>query len=124
MIFLTQINTYTEIMYSEIIQTHPPNVPHFDPAGILYLSSKASFSHNAIDMSGYGSGDAYASTSAPERTPFAQFRHSSQETGLYQTGIYVNEYGHEMSRGRIPKKLNFAGYFQKNKSSARKVAQV
>lgn len=51
MIFLTQINTYTEIMYSEIIQTHPPNVPHFDPAGILYLSSKASFSHNAIDIS-------------------------------------------------------------------------
>lgn len=55
-------------MYSKIIQAHPPNVPHFDPAGILYPSLKASFSHNAIDTSGYGTRTVYASTSAPERT--------------------------------------------------------
>ena len=53
-----------------------------------------------------------------------QFRHSSHEIGLYQIGIYVNEYCQETSRRCIPKKLSFAIYFQENKSSAGKATQV
>lgn len=109
MVFLTQINIYMEIVHSKIIQTHSQNVPHFDVAGFVYLSSEVSFSYNSIDMSGYDTRAVFVSASVPERSPSAQFRQSLHETGLYQIGIYVNEYSLGMSRRCIPSKLNFAG---------------
>ena len=125
-IFLTQINTYTEIMHSEIIQTHPPNVPRSAPAGFPHLHSEESFSHNSIDRRGYSIRAVFVPTSVPERKKkiSVQFRHSSHEIGLYQIGVYVNEYCQETSRRCIPKKLSFARYFKENKSSAGKATQV
>lgn len=128
-IFLTQINAYTEIMHSEIIQTHPPNVPRSAPAGFPHLRSDESFSHNLIDRRGYSFRAVFVPTSVPERKKktkktSVQFRHSSHEIGLYQIGIYVNEYCQEMSRRCIPKKLSFVRHFQENKTSAGKAAQT